>query len=303
VTGSVADLAANEDRPPPHLEPRRSVRADLREIGAEVIRYREVLTELTRRDLRIRYKQAIMGILWAVLTPLVVALSGWILRLAFGSISGAPASSAELAGIAVKAIGWSFFVGALGFGTASITANLPLVTKVYFPRALLPLSAVATQIVDTAVGVAALIVVLPFFDVQLSRQLLWVPVLAALLVALTTGITLLASCANVFFRDAKHLVQLVMSFGIFFTPVFFNAEAFGVWGRTILMANPLGPVLEGLRLAIVQGHDLLSPLAGAAGGLVWSPWYLAWSAAWAIGGALGGALIFHRAEFAFAEYV
>jgi ABC-type polysaccharide/polyol phosphate export permease len=303
VTGSVVDLAANEDRPPPHLEPRRSVRADLREIGAEVIRYREVLTELTRRDLRIRYKQAIMGIVWAVLTPLVVALSGWILRLAFGSISGAPASSAELAGIAVKAIGWSFFVGALGFGTASITANLPLVTKVYFPRALLPLSAVATQVVDTAVGVAALIVVLPFFDVHLSRQLLWVPVLAALLVALTTGITLLASCANVFFRDAKHLVQLVMSFGIFFTPVFFNAEAFGVWGRTILMANPLGPVLEGLRLAIVQGHDLLSPLAGAAGGLAWSPWYLAWSAVWAIGAALGGALIFHRAEFAFAEYV
>lgn len=293
----------NQDRPPSNLLPRRSIVADLREILADLVRYREVLTELTRRDLRIRYKQAIMGVLWAVLTPLVVALSGWILRLAFSSIAGTPASSAELAGIAVKAIGWSFFVGALGFGTASITANLPLVTKVYFPRALLPLSAVATQVVDSAIGVGALIVVLPFFDVHLSRQLLWVPVLGALLVALTTGITLLASCANVFFRDAKHLVQLMVSFGIFFTPVFFNADAFGSRGRAFLMANPLGPVLEGLRLTIVQGHDLLSPLASVNGGLAWSPWYLVWSSAWAVVGTLGAAVIFHRSEFAFAEYV
>jgi ABC-type polysaccharide/polyol phosphate export permease len=122
-------------------------------------------------------------------------------------------------------------------------------------------------------------------------------------VLLTTGIVLLASCANVFFRDAKHLVQLVMSFGIFFTPIFFEASSFGPRGATLLMLNPLAPILEGLRLAVVEGHNLLQPLAGPAGVMVWSPWMLLYAATWAVGGTIASAIIFHRAEFKFAEYV
>jgi ABC-type polysaccharide/polyol phosphate export permease len=258
---------------------------------------------LTRRDLRIRYTQAAMGVIWAVLTPLVVALSGWIIRLVLSYMSGWPLVPATLAGIAVKAVAWSFFVGALGFGTGSITANLALVMKVYFPRQVLPLSAVLTQIVDSSIGAAALVVILPLFGVRPTGALLWVPLLILLLVGLTTGMTLLASCANVFFRDAKHLVQLVVSFGIFFTPVIFDADAFGPRGARLLMVNPLGPVLEGLRLAIVQGHDLATPLLTPAGAQLWSPWFLAWSAGWAVLGTAGASLVFHRAEAAFAEYV
>ncbi len=289
--------------PDPAEERKPSVLAELRQIGADLFRYRELLSELARRDLRIRYKQAVMGIAWAVLMPLVVALSGWIIRLAISYMAGSPLVKTELAGIAIKALGWSFFTGALGFGTASITANLALVTKVYFPREVLPLSAVVTQVVDSAIGAAVLALVLPIFSVGLSSMLWWLPVLVALLILLTTGITLLASCANVFFRDAKHLVQIVVSFGIFFTPVFFNADTFGPRGARYMMANPLGPILEGIRLAVVDGHNLMVPLIGNGGTLVWSPWFLAWSAAWAVFGTLAAAVIFHRAEFAFAEYV
>jgi ABC-type polysaccharide/polyol phosphate export permease len=272
-------------------------------MAVDLIRYRELLAELTRRDLRIRYKQAVMGVLWAVLMPLVVALAGWLLRVGFSYMAGGTVARAELAGIAVKAIGWSFFIGALGFGTGSITANFPLVTKVYFPRSVLPLSAVTTQIVDTLVGSTALVLVLPALGVGLSPALLWLPVVLGLLVLLTTGITLLASCANVFYRDAKHVVQLVVSFGIFFTPVFFDAGAFGPRGVFWFMANPLSPALEGLRLAVVEGHNLAMPLVDAAGTLVWSPWHLVWLAGWAVFGTAAAALIFHRAESAFAEYV
>jgi ABC-type polysaccharide/polyol phosphate export permease len=280
-----------------------SVWQELKQIGGDLVRYRELLAELTRRDLRIRYKQAVMGIAWAVLMPLVVALSGWVIRLAVSYLAGSPLVKAELAGVAVKALAWSFFVGALGFGTASITANLPLVTKVYFPREVLPLSAVATQIVDTAIGAAVLGLALPLFGVYPSRAILWLPLLGVLLVLLTTGLTLLAACANVFFRDARHLVQIIVSFGIFFTPVFFNADTFGRRGVSYLMGNPLGPVLEGLRLALVERHDLLVPIVGAGGVLAWSPWFLLWSGAWAVLGTAAAAVIFHRAEFAFAEYV
>lgn len=266
-------------------------------------RYRELLVELTRRDLRIRYTQAVIGVVWAILTPLVVALSGWVIRIALSYMSGQPLVRVQLAEIAIKAVGWSFFVGALGFGTASVTANFPLVTKVYFPRQMLPLSAVATQVIDSTIGAVALAILVPLLGVRPSAGLVWLPILALLLVLLTTGFTMVAACANVFFRDAKHVVQLVTSFGIFFTPVIFNADSFGPRWVKVLMLNPLGPVLEGLRLSIAHGHNLLTPLIGAGGAVVWSPWYLVWSAGWAFGGTALAALLFQRAESAFAEYV
>jgi lipopolysaccharide transport system permease protein len=276
---------------------------DLLEILGDFARYHELLTELTTRDLRIRYKQAVMGVAWAVLTPLVVVLAGWVVRVAFSYLAGAPVARAELAGVALKSVGWSFFVGALGFSTASIPANIALVTKVYFPRELLPVSALLTQMVDTAVGAAALVVLLPFFGVRLTPALLWVVPLVVLLVLVTLAVSLIASCANVFFRDARHLVQLVISFGIFFTPVFFDAASVGPRGARLLMLNPLAPILEGLRVAVVDGHNLAVPLVNAAGATLWSPWTLAYAAVWAIVGSAASAIVFHRAEFKFAEYV
>lgn len=289
--------------PADEISPRRSWLGDLAEVTRDLFRYRELLAELALRDLRIRYKQAVMGVAWAILMPLVVALAGWIIRLAIGFAAGQPVPSRDLAAVAIKAVAWSFFTGALGFGTASITANLPLVTKVYFPRHILPLSAVATQAVDTGIGAVALLALLPLLGVRLSPAMIWLPVLLAGLLLITIAVTLVASCANVFFRDARHLVQLVVSFGIFFTPVFFDADAFGPRGAMLLLANPLAPILEGLRLVLVEGHGLSVPLRGQAGALVWHPWLLAWSGAWAVLGCAGAAVLFHRAESAFAENV
>ncbi|MBA3559220.1 MAG: ABC transporter permease [Gemmatimonadaceae bacterium] len=285
------------------VDHRLSIFGDLGEIAHDLAHFRELLVQITLRDIRIRYKQAVMGIGWAVLTPLVVVLSGWVLRLAFARMSGEPVSHQVLAGIAVKSLGWAFFVGALSFSTASITANLPLITKVYFPREILPLAAVLTQVVDVIIAAIALCVALPFFGVGLSAALLWIPVLAILLMALTTAAALLLSCLNVFFRDAKHLVQILLSFGIFFTPVFYGADAFGPRAARLVMLNPLAPLLEGTRLAIVDGHNLLVPLTSSTGAVAWSPAYLAYAAVVSVVGLVASAIIFHRAEFVFAEYV
>lgn len=281
----------------------RSFLRDMGKVVGDVYRYRELLLELALRDLRIRYKQAVLGVAWAVLMPLVVALAGWTIRLAIGYAVGAPVPKTDLAGVAIKSVAWAFFVGALGFGTSSITANLPLVTKVYFPRHILPLSSVATQIVDTGVGGLAVAGILALLGVRPSAAIIWLPLLLLVLLLLTVATTLIASCANVFFRDAKYLVQIVVSFGIFFTPVFYGADAFGPRGVYLLMGNPLGPVLEGLRLTLVNGHSLLLPLTGAHGALLWSPWFLVWSGAWGVLGCAAAAVLFHRAEAAFAENV
>ena len=114
--------------------------------------------------------------------------------------------------------------------------------------------------------------------------------------------SLFLSCANLFYRDVKYIVQVLLTFGIFFTPVFFEPAMVGPDLARLSMLNPLAPLLEGLRLAIVEGHNLLVPVTSPAGALLWSPTYLAYAATWAIAGLVVSAVIFHRSEFVFAEY-
>jgi ABC-type polysaccharide/polyol phosphate export permease len=184
---------------------------------------------------------------------------------------------------------------------------MTLVSKVYFPREALPLSAVFTQTFDTLIGSVILLILLPIFGLPVTVQWLWVVPLGLLLFLFTTGLCLFLSCANLFFRDVKYLVQVAVMFGIFLTPVFYEPIMLGALGSKLILLNPLTPIVEGLRLAVVEGHNLLEPLTrvGANGVLIWewSPWYLALSTAWGVLGLLGSALLFHRSEFLFAEYV
>ena len=173
--------------------------ADLKSASIEVWEHRELLEQLTRRDIKLRYKQAAMGFLWAVLHAVPIVLSGLIIRFAMAQISGAALRPSDIANIAVKGVGWAFFVGALGFATASLIGNANLVTKIYFPREVLPLSSVGAQSFDSSIGLhhpcrsSSL-----FLGVRLHASLVWVPLLLALLVCFTTGVSLFLSCANLF---------------------------------------------------------------------------------------------------------
>jgi lipopolysaccharide transport system permease protein len=288
-------------------ERKPSILADLREIACdEFWAYRGLAYELTRRDLRVRYKQTAMGFAWAVLLPLLVVLSGSLVRFAMAYVGGRQLTVEELAGIAVKAIPWSFFVGAVGFATSSLVGNANLLTKIYFPREMLPLAATLAQSFDSAIGMTALLIVCPLIGVHYGLAMSWAPLVALFIFLFTSGTALLAGCANLFFRDVKYVVQVLLTFGIFITPVFFEPEMFGAVGARVMMLNPLAPLLEGLRLSIVHNHNLLASLVvdGRHGDvLAWSPWYLVYSAAWAVITFIGGLVIFHRAEKKFAEYV
>jgi lipopolysaccharide transport system permease protein len=293
---SAYEVSAEDENPPTYAE-------DLREAATELWRFREMLYQLTLRDVRIRYKQAVIGFGWALLMPALVVLSGCLVRYAMTRKSGAPLDLAGIASISVKALPWSFFVGTISFATQSLTGNLQLVSKVYFPRAVLPLAATLGQAFDALIGAVVLVLVLPFLDVHLSLALVWVPVLALLLFLLTVAASLFLSCANLFFRDVKYIVQVMLTFGIFFTPVFFDPAMMGRRLAGLIMLNPLSPLLEGLRLAVVQQHDLLVPIIAPDGIVVWSPLYLGYAALWAVLGLAASAMIFHRSEFVFAEYI
>jgi lipopolysaccharide transport system permease protein len=282
-------------------ETRRTLLGDLREIAAELAQCRDLVQQLTLRDIRVRYKQAVFGFAWALLIPAAVVLAGMAVRVAFAYASGRELDLTQLGGMAVKAVPWAFFVGCLSSGTASLISNLSLVTKIYFPREVLPLSSVLAQSFDSFIGLVLVALMLPFLGVTFSVQLLWVPVLLALLWCLALAAALFLSCANLFFRDVKYLVQVFLTFGIFVTPVILDAPMFGAQGSRIMMLNPVAPILEGLRLSVVSRHDLLEPLLAPAGFLFWRPWYLAYAAVWSLGGLLASAVVFHRAERRFAE--
>jgi homopolymeric O-antigen transport system permease protein len=289
------------------LQERRSLFGDLRFIlRRELWTHRGLLYELTRRDIRVRYKQAVMGLVWAVLMPVLIVAAGALVRVAMAFVGGRPLVPQEVVGIAIKAVPWAFFVGALGFGINSLTGNSNLVTKIYFPREVLPLASTLAQMFDSSIGLGALLLVCLAVGVDFGLAAWWAIPLLGILVAFTAGSALLVGCANLFFRDVKYIVQVLLSFGIFFTPVFFEPQMFGPTGARVMMLNPVAPILEGLRLSIVYDHNLLTPvveMARKGAVLVWSPWYLAYSAGWSVVMLTGGLLIFHRTEPKFAEYV
>lgn len=291
---------------PPKAQPTSLVHT-LREVIHDYWTYRDLLYQITLRDIRIRYKQAVMGFGWAIFMPALIVLAGLLIRVAMANFAGKPLQSVDVESLMVKALPWSFFVGAIGFAAASLVANISLVTKVYLPREMFPVAATLAQAFDTCISGVVVMIILPFLGVTFHWSLMWVPVLLVLLFLFTMAVGLFLSCANLFFRDVKYIVQVLLTFGVFFTPVIFDASMVGTTGSRLVMLNPLSPFLEGLRLCVVQGHNLLEPLTiiGTHGQhiLAWSPWYLAYSVLWSVGGLLASSLMFHRLEFLFAESI
>ena len=297
----------------PRIEPAsgeqaESIWATLRAGVREVVEYRELLFQLTLRDVRIRYKQAVMGFGWALLMPVLIVGAGFLIKIAMAEMSGSHLQIGSVAAMTVKALPWAFFVGAIGTATSSLTGNGNLLTKIYFPREVLPGSAILAQAFDSAIGTAVLAVVLVvFLGVGVSLQTLWIVPLTVLLFLFTTGAAFALSCANLFFRDVKYIVQVFVTFGIFFTPVLYEPENFGPTGSVFMMLNPLAPLLEGIRLATVEHHNLAYSLVvkSPAGVpiLAWHPLYLVYTSAWVLLGSVGAWVLFRRLQFVYAEYL
>ena len=259
------------------------------EIFRGLIRCRHLLFMLTWRDLRLRYKQTVMGILLALLMPMLIVASGLLVKKAFSIVSGQTLTVLDVASVSVKALPWAFFVASVRFASNSLLANSNPATKMYMPREVFPLSAVLANLSDFAIASGVLIVALAVMGIGASVHLVWLPVLLTLLVLLTMGISMLVACANLFFRDVRQIVEVVLTFGIFFTPVLYEASTFGEWAPVLLL-NPISPLLEGLNDVVVLHH---------APDLLW----LGYAACWAIGGFLIGLKIFAAAEPKFAENI
>ena len=121
---------------------------------ADLVRYQDLLYMLTWREIRIKYKQSVMGLLWAVLMPCLIIAAGVMVRAAYAKLSGVPMGYAQIATVSVKALPWAFVISAVRFATVSLTGNANLVTKIYFPKDIFPISAILSQLFDFAIAAA-----------------------------------------------------------------------------------------------------------------------------------------------------
>ena len=216
----------------------------------DLFKYRDLWYMLTFRDIRIRYKQAAMGFLWAIFMPIIGIAAGILIKKAMAVVSGHSVDMQGVVSISVKVLPWTFFISSIRFSVQSLVGNSDLITKIYFPRTILPLASITACFFDFSISIVLLTLIFFWVNLGASIYLLWLPIIILFLLLFTIGIGLLLSSANLFFRDVKYIVEIILMFGIFFTPVFYDASAFGNW-QTLLLINPLGSILESLNQTIV----------------------------------------------------
>jgi len=254
----------------------------------EQVHYRNLLHQMVKRDLLLRYKQTAMGVGWAIFMPLV---NTGIFSLIFTRVAQLDYLTVPYPVFAYSGLWvWNFLATALKFSVPSLTSNTSLVTKVYFPREIFPLSAVAVSLVDFFVAAAILIALMLYYQIPVGASIVLLPVILLIHVLFTTAVALLLAMANLFYRDVKYLFEVVIVVWMFTTSVVYPIDRIGGKLGTLMRLNPMTQIVEAYRDVLLyrQWPDLVS-LTGVG---IFSLVLLAWS--W---------LAFHRSEFLFAERV
>jgi len=255
---------------------------------ADVWRYRELLWTLASRDVRVRYKQAAFGVLWALVQPVLQMV---VFSLVFNRFAGIRSGSDVsypvfcLSGLLV----WTMFASGLSAASESLVSNSNLITKVYFPRVVVPVAAVVPPMVDFTVAFAVLVPLMPFYGVPLRPTLLLALPIAALAPLCSVALGLWTSALNIYFRDVRYALPFFLQSLIFLTPVFYPSALVPERYRRFLALNPMAAVVDGFRAAVFGEPLPLGRLAGAALAIL------------VVG--LGGFLWFRRMERSFADRV
>ena len=218
----------------------------------EIWRYRELIYFLTWRDIKVRYKQAALGVGWALLQPLLNTLISTVI---FGVLLDVPSDGLPYPVFVLAALmPWHLFSTSLQKSSISLVGNANLLTKIYFPRLIIPLSSVLAVLVDFAISFFVLIIMMLVYRIYPTVNILWVIplILLAVLAALAVGLWL--SALNVQYRDVQHMVPFIVQIWMYASPIVYPIETIpaGIW-RTIYGFNPMVGVIQGFRWALFNG--------------------------------------------------
>jgi ABC-type polysaccharide/polyol phosphate export permease len=260
---------------------------DCQEMVTEQFTYRELLFQMTKRDLLLRYKQTAMGFAWAVFMPLVnTAVFSVIFMRVAPLETPVPYPLFAFCGL----LTWNFFASALKFAVGSMTSNYNLVTKVYFPREIFPFSSVIVCFVDFGIATLVLVPMMIYYGVYPGASIIMLPVVLLVQIAFTAGVALLLSMSNLFFRDVKYIFEIVLTVWMFATSVLYPVEKVGGKLGWLMRMNPMTPIIDAYREVLFYGTWPSSPAFLAAAAVAAVTLFIGW-------------LTFHRAEFKFAESI
>ena len=254
----------------------------------ELWEYRELLYFFIWRDVKVRYKQTVMGLAWAILQPFFTMV---IFSLFFGQLAKMPSDGAPYPIFSYAAlIPWMFFANGLNQASNSMVVNSNLINKVYFPRLAIPIASVLGGLVDFVPSFLMLLGMMVYFDIYPTVNVVWIPafLLLALVTALGIGIGL--SALNVHYRDVRHTVPFLVQCWLFATPIAYPSSLLPESWRTIYAINPMVGVVEGFRWALLDTGTTPGPM-------------IVVSSLAALALLVGAALYFRRMERTFADVI
>lgn len=286
VAGSVAEeLALEESVPITIIRPSRSwVRLDLRELWE----YRELLYFFVWRDIKVRYKQTVLGAAWAVIQPFFTMV---VFSLFFGKLARIPSEGIPYPIFAYSAlVPWMYFANALSSATNTMVEHQRVITKVYFPRLVLPISAALSGLVDFGIAFVVLVGMMLFYGIVPTVAVWTVPFFILLAMITALGVGLWLSALNVQYRDVRYTIPFLVQFWLFATPIAYPSTLVPEKWRALYGLNPMAGVVEGFRWALLgkeQGPGPMLAVSALAITLV----------------LLGGLFYFRRMEKTFADVV
>lgn len=226
----------------------------------ELWEYRELIYFLTWRDVKVRYKQTLLGVLWAILQPFLTMLvfSIFFGRLAKVPSDGTPYPLFSFAGL----VPWSFFVYALSQASNSLVASANLIKKVFFPRLVIPLATVLSGVVDFALAFLLLLAMMLYYGKSPGVYVITLPFFAVLTLVTSLGVSLWLSALNIQFRDVRYVIPFLTQFWLFATPIAYPSSLLSSAWRALYAVNPMVGVVEGFRWALLgtdtaPGHLIL----------------------------------------------
>jgi len=254
----------------------------------ELWEYRELLYFLVWRDIKVRYKQTALGASWAIIQPVFTML---VFSLFFGHLGKIPSDGIPYPIFSFAAlVPWTFFANGLGQSSNSLVGNANLITKIYFPRLIVPLASVFSGIVDFLLAFVVLLGMMLYYGLVPTLNVLWLPLFVLLALVTSLGVGLWFSALNVEYRDVRYVVPFITQFWLFATPIAYPSSLLPEPWRTIYGLNPMVGVVEGFRWALLGTNTAPGPI-------------IAVSSAAALVILLTGAFYFRRMERTFADIV
>ena len=225
---------------------------------AELWAYRELLVFFVWRDVKVRYKQTVLGAAWAIIQPFFTMV---VFSLFFGRLAGVPSDDIPYPIFAYAAlVPWTFFANGLNQCTTSLVTNAQLVRKVFFPRLLLPVSSVLAGVIDFVLAFAVLLVMMAWYGTVPTAAVLWLPVLLVLAFVSAMGFGVWFAAFNAQFRDARYAVPFLVQAWLFCTPIAYPSSMLDEPWRSVYAINPMVGVVEGFRWALLGTDTAPGPM-------------------------------------------